>query len=611
MAIHTITVSELKCACLDPEWRRQWLNGEKPSSLLLNQDKTPVYGNKFHQIVEKFVDRLIKDKTHRMAKADELILWQDMYERFAEKVLSELLESGKVEASYHLSQCLKSFCHRLIELRDRTPSFQTWQDIFVTKEYLIKDIKFQFQNKIIFVTGQIDAVRTHPTYGLEIVDYKLSHGDHTIHDLLQIAIYSKLLHLTKPGLKFHGTLEYYEPQVHETPVTISEMEEIFDSMVLPVLEQLASDIGSSKNFGITKEKSSNPSKADRFSQKIIDTYESFKLKVEIIDKHEAPQVIRYKIKPAAGVKVVSLVNRAEDLQVALSLKYRPIIEPAKGCVTIDIPKDQPDTVSWKDIVKHPTYTNHPSVVSFPIGIGIDNDLIIGDLADPNMCHVLIGGAPGSGKSEFLKTLVASLIFKNINSHHSQKTLRLTLIDPKLLTFGSLTTCSYLAVPVVTNITSAISRLQRAVSEMEQRYFRLNEEGFENLSDRFKSGKTDIPFEVIIFDEFSDLVLSGKEEKKIFETLVVKLSSKGRAAGIHLVLTTQRPDSKIVTGLIKANLPLKICLRVTTSVNSQIILDQTGGESLMGRGDLLCDRGKGIERAQAPYIPHEELLTIAQ
>jgi S-DNA-T family DNA segregation ATPase FtsK/SpoIIIE len=143
--------------------------------------------------------------------------------------------------------------------------------------------------------------------------------------------------------------------------------------------------------------------------------------------------------------------------------------------------------------------------------------------------------------------------------------------------------------------------------MDMRYRRLNREGFENLSARFLAGKTDIPFYVIVFDEFADLILAGNEEKKEFEKLVARLASKGRAAGIHLVLTTQRPDSKIVTGLIKANLPLKICLRVTSATNSQIISDQNGGESLLGRGDLLCNRGKGIERAQSPYISQEELL----
>ncbi len=188
-------------------------------------------------------------------------------------------------------------------------------------------------------------------------------------------------------------------------------------------------------------------------------------------------------------------------------------------------------------------------------------------------------------------------------------MKLSIIDPKILTFGFFSACKFLTGPIINDADSAIPCLEAAVEEMEERYVRLASEEFENLSQRFSAGKTDIPFYVIIFDEFADLILAGKEEKKAFETLVSKLTAKGRAAGIHLVLTTQRPDRTIVTGLIKSNLPLKICLRVTTTTNSQIILDQGGGEALLGRGDLLCDRGKGIERAQSPYVSQDELLIV--
>ncbi len=169
----------------------------------------------------------------------------------------------------------------------------------------------------------------------------------------------------------------------------------------------------------------------------------------------------------------------------------------------------------------------------------------------------------------------------------------------------------MAEPVIHDVTEAIACLEKAVHEMENRYKQLAEEGFKDLGSRIKAGRKDIPFYIILFDEFADLVLQGKKEKEAFEKLVARLAAKGRAAGIHLVLATQRPDRNIVTGIVKANLPLKICMKVTTATNSKIILDHAGGELLLGRGDLLCDRGKGIERAQSLYISQDELLSLAK
>ncbi|MDM8537009.1 DNA translocase FtsK [Desulfobacterales bacterium HSG17] len=631
----SINVSQLKCACLDPQWKKQWIQGKSPSTMNYGPPgTTPVYGSIFHKIAENFVkwltdpdnkDRDNKDKI--IGLSDEYSLWHKMYENFAETKLNKLIQDNKIDSVYNLSCSLKAFCRQVNELRQRTSNFSSWQDIFLIQEFSINNIGFKTENSIIFISGQIDAVRTHPKYGLEIIDYKLSRGTNMKHDLLQLSIYAALLSKAKPGITFHGVLEYYEPELHEVEVSADELEQIFTEIVYPVINELCDN--NSADYNSKKHKINKTSKPDLenlgpkyldpkyldlensassnrdLSKKIEKCYESFKLKVSIIDKIQAPQLVRYKAKPAPGVKVVSLANRAADLQVALSLRELPIIEPARGCVHIDIPKDKPDTVFWQDIINRPEYKNNQSPVSFPVGLGVDNTLITADLADANMCHALIAGASGSGKSEFLKSLVASLIAKN-----NPETLRLSIIDPKILTFGSFSTCPFLTGPIITDVLSAIPCLTEAVDEMESRYYQLGTEGFENLNARFQAGKNDIPFYVIVFDEFADLILAGKEEKKEFETLVARLAAKGRAAGIHLVLTTQRPDRTIVTGLIKANLPLKICFRVTTSANSHIIIDKNGGEALLGRGDLLCDRGRDVERGQSPYITQEELLKLA-
>jgi S-DNA-T family DNA segregation ATPase FtsK/SpoIIIE len=612
MATRRITVSELKCAVADPQWRRKWLGGEKPSTHSVTPPGAlPVYGSLFHQTVEMFVEWLVGRGAKKAAKLeDRNSLWNEMHDRFALKRLDRLLEQGRVDSAYYLINAFKSFCQQVANLRARTPEFRSWSDVYLAKEFPLKGIRIDLGCGSLIISGRLDAVRFHPGHELEVVDYKLTHGDHMKHDLLQLAIYAKLLSLARPGLIFHGTLEYYEPELHEVAVSKEDLEVLFEDIVNPALQEIAGDkLPHSEPHekilmpGRLEEKDAKGSKKD-LSEAIRNCFADFKLEVKVLGQQEAPQLIRYRLKPAPGVKVVSLANRADDLKVALSLPQTPLVEPSKGAVVIDIPKDKPDIVYWNAVVSDSEYRKHKSPVSFPVGIGVDNQAIVADFADPNTCHCIVAGASGSGKSEFLKSLVASLVLKNTPAK-----LKLTIIDPKILTFGNLSDLPHLAAPVVTDVEAALPHMRDAAEEMDKRYQILFREGFENLSDRFKSGKSDIHYHVIVFDEFADLILSDKKTKKEFETVVSRLAAKGRAAGIHLVLATQRPDRNVVTGLIKANLPLKICMRVINASNSSIILDQTGGEKLLGRGDLLCDRGKGVERAQSPYITQEEFRKL--
>jgi S-DNA-T family DNA segregation ATPase FtsK/SpoIIIE len=609
MATRRITVSELKCACLDPEWRQAWMRGERPSTRsFAPPGSLPVYGSVFHQVVDAFVAWLTAARGKKAAAlGDRDSLWHEMHNRLAAQRLDDLLKGGKVDSAYHLAQALKAFCQRLVELRSRTPNFRSWHDVYLAGEFPVKGVRFTLGKASLLVSGQLDAVRFHPQHGLEVVDYKLTHGHGMKHDLLQLCVYARLLRVTRAGLSFCGTLEYYEPRLYEVTVAKEDLDGLFDEVVSPILYELVGEEVPHPSVETAKVQPPVDTKiAPDLSEAIRTCYASFSLGVEVIGKQEAPQLVRYKVKPAPGVKVISLANRAEDLQVALALIQPPMIEPRGGAVTIDIAKEKPDFVPWRELVKNPDYSRHPSPVSFPVGLGVDNRVILADLADPNMCHCLVAGASGSGKSEFLKCIVCSLVDKNPPDR-----LMLTIIDPKILTFGGASGLPHLTRPVITDVKAALPCLMEAADEMERRYQVLSGEGLENLSGRFKAGDTDIPYCVIVFDEFADLILAGKDEKKEFEALVVRLAAKGRAAGIHLVLATQRPDRSVLTGLIKANLPLRVCLRVINATNSSIVLDETGGEKLLGRGDLLCDRGKGIERAQSPYITQDEFRELVE
>lgn len=602
MAVFHLSVSQLKCACLDAGWLEQWLAGKNPPIQSWSPPGTPpVYGRKFHELADRFTGWL--REAGAAPGTDGPALWEALYEKSAGPVLLEMLKSGLFTEAHALKQRLRSFCDRLAQLHAERSSFKTWADIFVAQEYSVKDIAYHLGDDTVFVSGRLDALRLAPGGEWIIVDYKLTAGAQLKHDLIQIAIYASLLRKEKPGLHFHGLLEFYHPELHLLEVQPAELNAIFEEQVMPVLYRIVQAGAGSPGVAKSLPADGDPS---GLAEAIRRCFASFNLGVEVFEKQEAPQLIRYKVRPAVGVKVISLENRAADLQVALALPQAPLIEPSRGFVTIDVPREKPGTVPWRDVQALPEVKNHASPVSFAIGIGVSNHVLLADFQDSNMAHALVAGASGSGKSEFLKSLTAFLLARN-----DPEVLRLTVVDPKILTFGPLAGCRHLTQPVITELPAAIACLESAVEEMDRRYRELARERFENLSQRHRSGARGMPWQILIFDEFADLILVSRSEKARFETLVSRLTAKGRAAGFHLVLATQRPDRNVVTGLIKANLPLKICLRVTSAINSQLVIDQSGGESLVGRGDLLCDRGQGVERAQSPYIPSRELAALAR
>ncbi|MES2709939.1 MAG: FtsK/SpoIIIE domain-containing protein [Verrucomicrobiota bacterium] len=340
------------------------------------------------------------------------------------------------------------------------------------------------------------------------------------------------------------------------------------------------------------------------SHAITAAYASFRIPVEVLARLEAPQLIRYHLRPGTGVTFSKISGHSVNLKIQLGLHIEPLIGSGPGHVIFDVVKEKPDTILWRDAMPRPEIADHPSPLALPVGVNIRNELIIADLCDSNTAHALIGGSSGSGKSELLKSLVATLVRRN-----TPRTLQLSLIDPKLLTFGGIPENPFLSGPVLRDTAESLTCLREAVEDMERRYEILLSGNFTRLGERIAAGLTDIPFRVLVFDEFADLINSGKEERKEFEQLIKSLSSKGRAAGVHLIIATQRPDREIVTGQLKANLPLKICLRVTNAVNSQILLDEPGAELLLGRGDLLCQSGSLPERGQSLFVPQAEFLGL--
>jgi S-DNA-T family DNA segregation ATPase FtsK/SpoIIIE len=604
-----ITVTQLKHACVNKEWREAWMSDPSIPVPVVRAPKNTVRVNSslFHRLVDQFSNWLTTEanlQTTAKLSGYEPI-WDAFWNTLAKKELLSLLQQQGPETADRLTKTLKSWCQQLASKRAAAAHFENWRSLILTSEFQFDDVSVSTVHGVIRLAGRPDCVMLDDS-GPVVVDYKLSRGANLKTDLLQAVIYAALLSSTRPGLPISARLEYYEPQLHVIAQNPDQIRKLFDELVAPTLAELVAGSfgGPEKGGGKIATSSQEKQLSTAVGSGIVNAYRTYGVSVQLADRFEAPQLVRYRLRMGEGVKFSQIEQHATNLKIALSLVTEPVISAGPGFVFFDVPKPHPDRIAWSDVINCNEFTQHRSSTAFPVGIGIDNKPIIADLSDPNMAHALVAGTSGSGKSEFLKTLVGTLAARN-----SPEQLKFSLIDPKRLTFGMIRNSQYLKGRVLFSLEEALLCLTEAADEMDRRYEILLQEGLTKLSDRFALGKKDIPFYVLVFDEFADLVHSGKEKKKKFETAVARIAAKGRAAGVHLVIATQRPDRETVSGLIKANLLLKICFKVTNAVNSSIVLDQPGSERLLGRGDFFCDRGSGLERGQAPLISQQEILGV--
>jgi DNA segregation ATPase FtsK/SpoIIIE, S-DNA-T family len=345
----------------------------------------------------------------------------------------------------------------------------------------------------------------------------------------------------------------------------------------------------------------NIKEAEEGLRNICNAFESLRLPVEAMGYIHGPRFIRYKVKPILdqGSTAKKLKNQAENIQVELGLVTAPMIQPQAGFVSVDVPRENNEPLTLGKIWRIGEKNRPHSVVAFPMGMTIEGNVFWADLSDPNMTGILVGGASGSGKSVFLRSAVIGLAL-----NASPENICLTLIDPKRVSFTDLEGLPHLDRSVVMDDDSAIKTLKCLIDEMEQRYRRFEKHKIRDIG-QYNRIATPIPHHVVIIDEYGDLMVH-KDKKADLEKSVQRLGQKGRAAGIHIVLATQRPDAKVVTPIIKANLALKVALKVSTASNSSIILDQTGAEYLIGLGDMLIGGSLFLERLQGPLVTGTEI-----
>ncbi|HYL21576.1 MAG TPA: DNA translocase FtsK [Gemmatimonadales bacterium] len=368
---------------------------------------------------------------------------------------------------------------------------------------------------------------------------------------------------------------------------------------------------------------------DQMGRKLIETLQTFRVEGAIAGRTVGPVVTQYEVAPGPGVKVGRIAALADDLALAMRAPSLRIVAPipGKAAVGIEVPNPMPRMVHVRELIEGAEYHRPTRALPIALGKNLEGDPVVADLT--KMPHLLIAGVTGSGKSVCINTIITSLIYT-----HPPETLKLLMIDPKMVELSMYAALPHLGLPVVTNHHKAASVLKWAVWEMERRYRLLHANHARNIVDFNKKVEekkplkgpretlatqagiqkelpldgeyTDgiVPYVVLIVDELADLMLTVQGE---IETPLATLAQKARAIGIHLVLATQRPSVNVITGLIKANFPCRVAFRVSAKVDSRTILDQNGAETLLGNGDMLfLPPGKSeLLRVQGAFISTDE------
>ena len=392
---------------------------------------------------------------------------------------------------------------------------------------------------------------------------------------------------------------------------VEELEE--NSKLLEQIEK--GKVAKPKNFKLPKldflqkapkvTKKINEAEIDRKIEELLSKLQQFKVDGDVVRTYSGPLVTTFEFKPAPNVKVSKILGLQDDLAMALSAETIRIQAPIPGrdVVGIEIPNEKIDTIYLREILESDLFKESKSPLTVALGKDIVGKPFITDIN--KLPHLLIAGTTGSGKSVGINAMILSLLYRNDPDH-----LKLMLIDPKMLEFSMYNDIPHLITPVITEPVKAIAALANMVGEMERRYKLMAEsrtKNIENYNEKVKKEGSAEPFPyiVIVIDELADLMMNGGKD---VELSIARLAQKSRACGIHLIVATQRPSVDVVTGLIKANLPSRLSYRVGQRIDSKVILDSMGAESLLGRGDgLFTPPGMtGLVRIHAPWNTEDEI-----
>ena len=356
--------------------------------------------------------------------------------------------------------------------------------------------------------------------------------------------------------------------------------------------------------------SSDPKEIEENAEQLQRVLQDFRIPIKEISYSCGPTITRYEIKPEAGVRVKQIANLVDDISMALARSgvriEAPI--PGKAAVGIEVPNEKPAAVKLRNLIETTEFTEHKSKLASCLGADVSGKPVVFDIE--KMPHLLVAGTTGSGKSVCINSIIMSILY-----HAKPSEVKLLLIDPKKVEFKIYKDIPHLCCRIISDPKKAAGALNSAVNEMEKRFELIEEVGVRNITGYNEATKNDpdkpfMPRMVIIIDEFADLMMTAKDE---VETAVVRIAQKARAAGIHLIIGTQRPSVDVITGLIKANVPSRIAFTVMSQVDSRTILDGAGAEKLCGRGDMLYAPvgASKPQRVQGAFVSDEEVEAVVE
>lgn len=438
-------------------------------------------------------------------------------------------------------------------------------------------------------------------------------NNHQVNNQAQIQEQDKIIEQTESFAKEQISQEPSQEITRQKAILAKEIE--LNKALLREIEQ--GEIEKPKDFELPplefltnpshNKQEINESEIDKKIYNLLEKLRRFKIGGDVISTYIGPVVTTFEFRPSADVKVSRILNLQDDLTMALMAKsiriQAPI--PGKDVVGIEVPNDEIQTIYLREILESEVFKKAKSPLTIALGKDIVGNAFVTDLK--KLPHLLIAGTTGSGKSVGINSMLLSLLYRN-----SPKTLRLMMIDPKMLEFSIYNDIPHLLTPVITDPKKAVNALSNMVAEMERRYRLMAEaktKNIENYNEKMKElGEEELPFIVVIIDELADLMMTAGKDVEFY---IGRLAQMARASGIHLIVATQRPSVDVVTGLIKANLPSRISYKVGQKIDSKVILDAMGAESLLGRGDCLFTPPgtSSIVRLHAPFASEFEIEKI--
>lgn len=349
------------------------------------------------------------------------------------------------------------------------------------------------------------------------------------------------------------------------------------------------------------QKRRNQANIEERSDLLEKVFADFNIQISVVNVKLGPVVTLYEILPAAGIKINTIINLADDISRSMGVGAVRIAQIfGTQYLGVEVPNDQRESVTIKELLSDQNFKSTTHKIPICIGKDISGNIEVIDLSKTP--HLLVAGTTGSGKSVFINTLLASLLYK-----FSPSQLRLILIDPKMLELSVYNDIAHLLTPVVTEPKKAIIALKWVCKEMERRYSIMNEEGTRNLEGYNQKASEELPYIVVFIDEMADLMMTAGKE---VEHYVQRLAQMARACGIHLVMATQRPSVDIITGSIKANFPSRVSFQVASKYDSRTVLGEIGAEQLLGNGDMLMTKnGANLIRYQSAFISDHEVTKL--